>query len=42
MPANPAEVPPSTLPETLALGDAVYKRKWEYHGQELSLVPAAS
>jgi predicted acylesterase/phospholipase RssA len=28
-----AEVPPSTLPETLALGGAVYKRKWEYDGQ---------
>jgi hypothetical protein len=42
LPVNPAEVPPSTLPETLALGGAVYKRKWEYDGQELSLVPAAS
>ncbi|MBV8631671.1 MAG: patatin-like phospholipase family protein [Silvibacterium sp.] len=30
---NPAEIPPSTLPETLALGGAVYKRKWENDGQ---------
>jgi predicted acylesterase/phospholipase RssA len=31
--ASRAEIPPSTLPETLALGGAVYKRKWEYDGQ---------
>ena len=27
------EIDPKTLPETLALGGAVYKRKWEYGGQ---------
>lgn len=26
-------IDPATLPETLALGGAVYKRKWEYDGQ---------
>jgi len=26
-------IDPKTLPETLALGGAVYKRKWEYEGQ---------
>ena len=30
---NPAEIPPETLPETLALGGAVYKRMFEYSGQ---------
>ncbi len=31
--ADPKQVPPETLPETLALGGAVYKRIWEQNGQ---------
>jgi predicted acylesterase/phospholipase RssA len=30
---DPERTAPSTLPETLALGGAIYKRKWEYDGQ---------
>lgn len=30
---DPRQVPPETLPETLALGGAVYKRIWEQSGQ---------
>ena len=34
------KIPPSTLPETLALGGAVYKRKWENDGQVENLYQA--
>ena len=37
---DPTKIPPSTLPETLALGGAVYKRKWENDGQVENLYQA--
>jgi tetratricopeptide (TPR) repeat protein len=39
---DPERIAPSTLPETLALGGAIYKRKWEYDGQLENLHQALS